>query len=277
MIRNMLIGLDGSPYAEAALDLGLRWARQSRAGLTGLAVVDEPTIRRGEPTGIGGSYYKVLRDEARLKDANQRVDWFLEQFSARCGEAGVAGQGLRKVGFPAEQILAETEDHDLLLLGQRTYFHFATQEYNDETLDVVLRNAHRPVVAVPMKKAGGGAVVLAYDATPPATRALEAFQQVGLFAGQTVHVVSVAHDEGDAIRRAEEATQFLRFHGFAAEARPLAPTRSVPKVLLEQVHRTRAGMLVMGAHGRSAFREAFFGSTTRTVLQQCETVVFLHH
>ncbi len=277
MINSALLGLDGSAYCESALQVGIQWAKRSGASLTGLAVVDEPTICKPEPTGIGGSYYKKHRDESRLKDAERRVELFLEDFSTRCAKARIHGQALRKVGLPSDQLVAEAEDHDLLLLGQRSHFHFETQEDDDETLEVVLRRTSQPVVVVPVEQPASSDVVVAYDASPQATRALEAFERVGLFAGQTVHVVSVARDEGSAIRNSEEATQYLCGHGFTARARPLPQAKPVAEMLLEQVEEVGAGMLVMGAHRRSRLREALFGSTTRTILEKSQSMLFLHN
>ena len=98
----------------------------------------------------------------------------------------------REVGLPSAEILAEEGKFDLTLLGKRTYFHFETQADEDETLEVVLRRSHHPVVAVPMKLPAPAPVVVAYDASPAAGRALAAFPGSGLYEGQAVHVVSVA-------------------------------------------------------------------------------------
>jgi hypothetical protein len=35
MIRNMLIGLDGSLYSDTAMELGIRWAQRTDALITG--------------------------------------------------------------------------------------------------------------------------------------------------------------------------------------------------------------------------------------------------
>ena len=44
MVRSILIGLDGSPHSETAVQLGVQWAHRFDALLTGLGVVDEPAI-----------------------------------------------------------------------------------------------------------------------------------------------------------------------------------------------------------------------------------------
>jgi nucleotide-binding universal stress UspA family protein len=56
----------------------------------------------------------------------------------------------------------------------------------------------------------------------------------------------------------------------------LATAQPLAEVLLEQVRALDAGMLVMGAYGKSSFQEAFRGSTTQAVLEQSEIVLFLH-
>jgi hypothetical protein len=40
-VQTVLVGLDGSPEADAAVELSLRWARAIGARLVGLGIVDE--------------------------------------------------------------------------------------------------------------------------------------------------------------------------------------------------------------------------------------------
>jgi nucleotide-binding universal stress UspA family protein len=277
VIRNILICLDGSAWCETALELGLRWARHAHAELRGLGIVDEPTIRRPEPVPIGGGYYKADRDEVLVADARRRVAEFVERFSRRCLAAHVPCRALQEVGVPAERILWYAEDCDLTLLGKETHFHFETQSSADETRDVVLRHSHRPVVAVPARLPAGRSVLLAYDASPPAVRALQAFVACGLDDWPAAYVVSVARDGEQAARRAEEGARFLQSSGIRAEACPVATSQSTADVLLEHARDCGAGMVVMGAYGRSRVAEFFFGSTTRTVLTKSDAVLFLHH
>lgn len=277
MIRNLLIGLDGSAFSEATVELGIRWARRTGAELTGLAVVDEPTICRPEPVPLGSTIYKAQRDAALLQDAGRKVARFLQRFARQCAAAGVKYRVLREVGLPSSEILDEAEDFDLTLLGKQTYYHFETQDSADETLHAVLRGSHRPVVAVPAELPASAVVVVAYDGSPPATRALEAFQRSGLYAGQDVVVLSVAPDGGAAARHAEEGARYLRFHGIAAAARPLTASGAADRLLLEQINELDAGLVVMGAHGGSPLWGFLFGSTTRAIVERSSAVVFLHH
>ena len=95
MIGSILIGLDEPAPAAALEDLGIRWALRFGAKLVGLATIDEPGIRAIEPLGpIGGRpevdpvYY--MGYEYRMTGYRRQAERLLEQFAARCAEAGVS-------------------------------------------------------------------------------------------------------------------------------------------------------------------------------------------
>jgi nucleotide-binding universal stress UspA family protein len=277
MVRSILVGVDGSAFSSSALELGIRWARQFNALLVGLGVVDEPTICRAEMVPLGASHYKEHSDEVRLGRARRQVEQFLERFALRCVEAGVAFKLLEDTGLPYAKIVLEAQRYDLVVLGQQTYFHFATQEGPDETLTQVLKNTPRPVIAVPETLGDTTPVMVAYDGSVQAARALHAFQASGLAASQEVHVVSVGTDHVEAGRHADRAVEFLRFHEVQAIAHVFSPSPSTAETILEQAGQLHAGLLVMGCYGQPTLREFFLGSVTRTVLKQTRVPLFLYH
>jgi nucleotide-binding universal stress UspA family protein len=275
MIRNILIGLDGSPDSDRAMEQGIRWAKLTGAELVGLGVVDEPTIRRPEPTGTWGSCFKESRDKKLLADAREQVQGFLSQFSARCAAAGVRYQARQETGLPSVCILHVNEDTDLTLLGRDSHFHFETQRTPDNTLEEVLRHTERPVVAVPDQVPENRGVLVAYDASPAAARALAWFSSSGLCEGNPVRVVSVGMDQGLAKRRANEAARFLSHYNIHAEVAPMVG-RKASECILAEVRERRPGLIVMGAFGGQR-SEGYFGrSTTRRMLRNAGVPLFLH-
>jgi nucleotide-binding universal stress UspA family protein len=277
MLRSILIGVDGSAHSSTALELGLRWARRFDALIVGLGIVDEPTIVQPEMVPLGASAFKQQRDEAVLKRARHQVEQFLERFALRCAEAKVAHKLLEDEGLPYQQIVQEAQRYDLILLGQQTYFRFATQEGPCETLPKVLKNTPRPVVTVPEMLGDGASVVIAYDGSLQAARALHAFQASGLGSSQEIHVVSVSSDHVEAARHADRAVEFLRFHEVLATPHVVSPEESVADALQDQARQLHAGMLVMGAYGQPTLREFFLGSVTRSLLNQSTLPLFLYH
>jgi len=64
MIRAILVGLDGSTFSDAAVELGLKWAQRFDCLLVGVGVIDEPTIRGNEPiTAVSGHYQTTYEHE----------------------------------------------------------------------------------------------------------------------------------------------------------------------------------------------------------------------
>lgn len=277
MLKSMLVGLDGSAYSAAAVELGVRWAGQHQALLVGLGVIDEPAIRGDEAVPLGADHYKQKADEARMHRARLRIEQLLEAFSLRCAQASVASKVLEDQGAPADRLMLQAQRVDLVLLGMKTYFQFATQDEPCETLHRVLKNTPRPVVAVPEKAPDGNAIVVAYDGSLQAARALQAFVGVGPAANAEIHLVSVAETKTDAARPADRAAEFLGFHEIKAQVHTVASNRKVADVLLEEIRKRKAGLVVMGAYGQPALREFFLGSVTRRLLEEGTTPLFLYH
>lgn len=275
MLRSILIGLDGSPCSGAAVELGIRWARRFDARLIGLAIVDEPTICRPEPVPMGAGCYKYERDQRLLASARRRVDGLLASFARRCAASGVDHDVVHSAGLPYIQILRESGRGDLVMLGQRTNFHFEAGRWPDETLREVLRRTSRPVVIVPAAPAEGSGVVVAYDGGVQVDRALQAFAALGLAGDEEVRVISAHGDLAVAAERCARAVDFLTRHGARATSHPLPSTAAVDKMILAESRETRARLVVMGAYGRSMWRELVFGSITTTVLRESAVPLFL--
>ena len=282
MIGSMLIGLDSTRHGTTLVELGIRWGRPFGATLVGLGIVDEPGIRAIEPLNpVGGKpgrdpvYY--MGYHARMADVERQVEQRLEQFAARCVEAGTAHVEVKATGSPSELIEREAQSCDLILMPRGSNFRFTNKDdEGDETLKRVLKDAPRPMVVVP-GTCPEGPVVIACDGSLQAARALAAFQATGLGESSPVYVLSVSSQTGEAARHAERARQFLGYHKI--EAIPLAPQSSVEPgtVILEQVGRLGAGLLVMGAYGQPMLREFFLGSVTRRMLAECPVPLFLFH
>ena len=275
-LRTILIGLDGSPEGEAAVQLSLRWAKATGARLVGLGIVDEPTIRRAEPVPMGAGYFKHERDERLLADARHRVEEILDQFASRCVEHDVPCELLEKVGLPHEQIVVTGQSHDLVVLPRQSHFHFETERGADDTVQMVLRHSARPVVTVPRRLGGSGPVVVASDGGAHAARALQAFQALGIESAAEVLVVTVHEDAAEAVERAERAVAFLASHGIPALRKVVATHGPIAPAILRVVEDVDARLLVAGMRDRRRLTEIFFGSVTQALLKGAQVPVFLY-
>jgi nucleotide-binding universal stress UspA family protein len=277
MFKSMLVGLDGSEHSQAALQFAVEHARRTQAMVVGLVVIDEDSIRANQFVPLGAAIYQSSRDQSMIDRARRTVDQTLERFSLQCAEAQVPSKPLEDVGKPVDRIAEQSQRFDLVVLGQKTYFAFATQDEPCDTLSQVLRRSPRPVVIVPHGYHRGETIVVAYDGSGQAARALQAFQCSGLGTGREIHVVSVGDDHVAAAKTGNRAVEFLSGHQIPAtlHVRPVA--RTVSETILKAAEELNAAMLVMGAYGQPMFKEMFLGSVTRGMLQSSNLPLFVSH
>jgi nucleotide-binding universal stress UspA family protein len=282
MLRSILIGIDTAGSSDAAQRLGVRWSRRSGATLVGLGIIDEPGIRAMEPAwpvggkpGVDPVYY--MGYDARLSTVHEEVGELLARFATRCDEAGLPHAELKAVGSPQEKIDQEAQLCDVILLARRSRFRcIGGDDENDETLKSVLRDSPRPVVVVPTSFDEEGPVVIAYDGSLQAARALAAFEATGMGPASDVHVVSVGATAREASERAGRASEYLSRHKIESVA--YASSSPEPaEAILEHVRRLKAGLLVMGAYGQPVLREFFLGSVTRKLFEGSPVPLFLYH
>jgi nucleotide-binding universal stress UspA family protein len=279
MLKNILVCLEGSSSSEAATRVSIELARSFEATLAGLAIIDEPDIRAGTVTGIGGASYKHERDEVLLADAHKKADDWVALFERRCREADVSARGLEVVGRPADSILAHMSVQDLTVMGKDANFRFETESNDVRTRDAILHRASRPVLLVPEETPSklGTTVLVAYDGSGAARRALESFAASGLALAREVHVATV-DDNGTAAREmADRAVAMLLASGIVARPHNIVSVLSNVEALYEAAHKLDAGLMVMGAFAHSRITNLFRASVTRGLVERSAIPLYLQH
>lgn len=281
MLRRLLIALDGSPASQSCQHLAIDLATRYSLQVTGLGVLDEPEIRRPEAVPLGGMAFKEEKDEAILKRARTRIDGFLKSFAQACVRNEVRHDILIREGTPHEEIAAESRRHDLIVIGGKTYFHFATREGEGDTLLQLARRASRPLLIAPpvLQPSEQKDIMVAYDDSIPAARALQLFQLTDLYADSRLHVVSVHPRRETANQWCMQAAAFLEAHGRETNLLPIQSSGSLNGLLRAEVETLKPQLLVMGSFGRKGLREKLFGSTTEHFLfeNSSEIPIFLYH
>ncbi|HEY0482565.1 MAG TPA: universal stress protein [Kofleriaceae bacterium] len=277
-MTEVLVCLEGSASTERAAGVAIELARTLPATLVGLAIVDEPDIVAGSPTSIGGASFRKDRNAALLEDAHQLARGWLDGFVARGRAAGVAVRALEITGSAAEMILAEVPRHDLTVLGRDVNFRFETQDRDRHTRDRILRRAGKPVIVVPGQLAAPGpAVMIAYDGSPAAIRALHSFAASGLARRGDVHVASVDDDGANAFETATRGCELLAQRGIRAVPENVVSSEPTAAALLSRSARIGAGMIVLGGYIPSALARLVWGSVTHEIVERAVVPVFLHY
>lgn len=276
MLRSLLVLLNDTERAYGALDLALVWAKSHNARLAGIGVLDADRICGTEAVPIGGMAYKEQRDAALLEEARVRFGRAIDRFHTRCAQASVTDTSSIEEGRTPDVLGLEAQRHDLILvdhpqsepdLGVLTF----------DQLRTVVKHCPRPLVVVPDHPSSAHDVVIAYDGSLQAARAVQAFAQSGLAAGRDVRVISVSNGDAAATQPVDRAVEYLKWHGISAKAIPITSDEDPATVVLNQLEVYPAGLLVMGTFGQNVLREVLFGSVTRRLLERCPVPIFLSH
>lgn len=149
-IRNIVVALDGSKFAESSLPLAVEIARESGAILALVRVVEPVALHSVATYPAGASYvpYEELiqLEEQILADARAYLDRIAQEIRAQ----GVRVVWELRTGRPADEILrmAETTSADLLLTTTHSRGGLQRLALGSVTSDLI-RKGNVPVLNVP--------------------------------------------------------------------------------------------------------------------------------
>lgn len=280
-MKDILVHLDAypdpTPPEGVAWAVGLAGLLQAR--LTALAVKVRFPVHSNRMAdyliGLGGmvreeegKIAKRCHDLLQTFEANARAAGVFE--SGILAEANIYNEGGRVAGY------ARTRDLCVLPLTARA-------DTPGSVVETVVFESGRPVMVLQPgsaadKEARLGTVVVAWDGSRPAARALaDAMPLLGLV--KAIHIVTVLNEkEGAVSGLGIEPARHLRMHGLEAKVDEIDAKGAAIGVILERyVKSLPADLLVMGAYGQSRVREFLLGGATQSVLRAPPVPVLLSH
>jgi nucleotide-binding universal stress UspA family protein len=293
----ILVGLDGSPLAEAILEPVRVLATRLGAEVALLHVVAVPESVRAVAASAGVTLDEVVTQE------RERARTYLDRIAHRLRETGLTVRTATAAGEAAVEIerWAAREHVDLIALATHGRSGLGRWLYGS-VADAVLHSATTPLLLV---RPGGEAtapfdvrrVLVALDGSelaeavlPIAERLARAFA-VPLVLTRVVETSALAF-AGDPMAGvyidyqrlfemlSEGAAQYLETRADELRRRGLTVTSSVPvgtaaDALVEEVRAQPGTLLVLGTHGRSGWRAVALGSVARRVVVLAPSAVLL--
>lgn len=199
---NILIATDGSEFSGAALEFVLRFPFPRESNMTVLSVVDDVPMMSAELDALDEAQSKALHDaNSTLRDD---ADKLLNIEGNRLREDGWPGTTLVRSGEPADEILrvAEEIEADLIVLGSHGTSgvkRFLLGSVSDRVLTyaacsvVIVKQSTGGEVPAAVQPGSNAAfrVMLAYDNSDAAHKALNLCASLPLEEGSEIRVVSV--------------------------------------------------------------------------------------
>jgi nucleotide-binding universal stress UspA family protein len=277
MLKRILVPLDPSSHALAALDFGIVVAKRHDAEVTGFMVLDTPEIERAVgPVRPGALEYARKAERRREAKAHQRIEELLSRFVKRCEAAGVRHRSTEATGNPAEMIVRESIFYDLVLLGMRTHFHFATQDEPCNTLEEIAGRVMPPIITVPAKHPGPDAIsriVIAFGGSRTGAKSVRQFAGLPLFTNAKVTILSSNQDMEKAKRYTGAVKRFLEAHNYANVEEAWTP-EPINEALREK-YIGNVDLIVLGAHAKSGILSFLYGQVTKSLIADGSTPLFI--
>lgn len=222
MFTRLLIGLDGSPNGDEALEQAVLLAKRFKSRLVVVHVRD--TYGVGRRTSDSGELLR--RAEERVKGA------------------GLSVQTVQKHGDASAELATLARDVDTVLVGRRG--RSSPADVLGKTVSALIRIAERTVIVCASKPSPMQACAIAYDGRETAQRALALVARFASVTKSTVHIIHATIDPAIGTMVVGEAEAILSLQGvaFVTHIERGTPAEAVARV----VQRTGCDSLFAGAH-----------------------------
>ncbi len=219
MFTRLLIGLDGSPSADAALEQAILLGERFKATL-------------------------VLGHIAERAKAVEAGAALLGQAAERVRGAGLHADVVLREGDPDTELAALAKEADAALVGRRG-IHTRGAELGP-TAASLIKIAERCVIVCGARPSSMNACAVAFDGGDTARRALDFAARFASILHSTIHIIYATSDQaaGVQIVGAAEAVLSLQGVAFVTHIEPGTPGEVVARV----VARTQCDALFAGAH-----------------------------
>jgi nucleotide-binding universal stress UspA family protein len=270
-IRSILLHLDAAAGSIARLAVARELALRHGAGLTAVFGVQPDTARAEFAYSAG----------AALRAAEEGTPWEREQARLRdlcaggepeCAWCEIVGDTVTH-GFLAEAAYA-----DLLVLGATVGADPAGHAPPGFAESVILESGV-PAIVVPNRhrpQTIGSRILVAWNGSPPATRALRAALPFMARAAE-VHVASWGDHPPTAPYSRLDVGEWLRRHGIACRTHGRPASSRVAVELRAMAADLQTDLVVMGCYGHTRLRERMFGGVTRASLATLPVPLLMAH
>ncbi|HEX9348249.1 MAG TPA: universal stress protein [Gemmatimonadales bacterium] len=249
MFTRLLVGLDGSPNADEALEQAVHLGLRFKAKLVVAYIRETHSIaRRASDSGE-----LLQRAEERVKDAGLQVETVL------------------KHGSPDAELAVLARDVDTVLVGRRG--RSSPADVLGRTVTSLIRIAERSVIVCASKPSPMQSCAIAYDGRETAQRALALVARFASVTHSTVHVIHATVDPNIGTMVIGEAEAVLSLEGvtFVTHLEPGTPGAAVARV----IERTKCDALFAGAHVGSGRRSDVTVSHAEEILLHTDIPVVI--
>ena len=277
----VLACIDGSSYSKDVCSYSAWIARTINAPLTFLHTIEQsstPEVSNlSGAIGLGASEDLLNElttvEQVRRKLLIQKGKLMLEAAKVEAQNAGVSDVNLsQQHGSLPEALINKEEESRFLVVGIRGENHENNQKDIGATLEIVIRSLHKPILVVNKTFTPPQKIMLAYNASAAAKKALDIVASSILFKNIECHIVHVGTaDSTDGLL--DEAKNVLLTAGLKVTTCHLSG--QVDEALAGYQLENDIDLTVMGAFSHNRVRDFLIGSFTAKMLAATQRPLLL--
>lgn len=271
----VLAGIDGSSLTHAVCDYAAWIASRVEAPLKLLHTIDHhpETAASTDLTGNIGVDTRdhllediIELDQQRSKLRMQQGKQILQAARERVMQAGILDPIInQRHGSLVESLIELENDLRVLVIGVRGKVHENQPDKIGAKLESIIRSLHKPILVVNAEFKAPERIMIAYDDSHAAEKAVDMVANSPLYKGLTCHLLCVGKDEATMANRLKAAADKLVNAGnFEVIAKTLAGKPE--QVLCDYQEQHAIDMTVMGAFSHTRLHDWLLGSFTVKML-----------
>ncbi|MBX3437734.1 MAG: universal stress protein [Planctomycetaceae bacterium] len=275
MLKSLLFHVDSEDRMPCGVQTVVELARTHRARVRGLTIVDTRRVAQ-VAASCESAVYAVMEAE-RLERRAERQDTAITELAMSCLSAGVDFDVRRLRGDLMELLPREARFYDLVATSCP-----GPSEANDRDADwnlcvrditeLALRGAQPLLV---LRGAGQRLerILLAYDGTLPAERAIKSFLYQQLFPQAEIRLLGIGRTEQAAKDRLQEMAEFVLPRRADVELGFVCGT--VKASLVPYIEKWDADLIVLGMSRRNRMLQRVWGNAAVDALRQTNAAAYI--
>ncbi len=276
-MKKILVVLDHAEESASVQAYAIDLAQKFKVALSAIAVLDLPWLTAAQPEPLGGAGFKIKHDERMIRETRKQLDVLAQNFENHAKAAKINYSVIYAEGFPSIEIEKAALTHDLMIIGRKTDLHFQVEDATDFLMRTIAQDNPRPIISIEDKAQVDGNVLIAYDDSIQASKALHMFLLLGLGSGRKADILVMNESKKAATLIAERAKNMCELYGMSVETHLVLSEHSPEDMILKHSSDMKSSMIIMGAFGKNLLQKLIFGSCTQAVIKKSKIPVFIHH
>lgn len=276
MIRSILVAVDSSAHAGAALQHAIEIGRIYQARVTGLHVLDVRYLEMPPYLDYSYTFEAVPPTVAPLdlmEKSRAKSERLLGEFRESVEKAGLEVDVRVEEGVPGQVIADVGQEHDLIVLGKRGEHAKWGRGLLGSTAESVTRRSAMPVFLAEDKAVALQKALVLFDGSEPANRGLRMAADLASTAGVSLRVLTADDDAEKGEETLSAARAYLEPLEFAVSysVLPGRPSKAAAAALEEEP----ADLVIMGMRGHSALQYLILGRTAEQLMRSVQIPALL--